>query len=305
MQTILGANGVIAVNLAKELTKYTNKIRLVSRNPRKVNESDEVFPADLLNAASVEEAVKGSSIVYLTAGLKYDIKVWRAQWPVVMTNVINACKKHNAKLVFFDNVYAYGKVDGWMTEATPYNPCSKKGEVRKEIAEQLMSEVKKGALTAMIIRSADFYGPQTATSFLNVLVFDKLKNKKAAQLLGSADKLHSVTYTPDAAKATALLGNTPEAYNQVWHAPTDKHTLTAKQFIEKIAALLNVAPKYSVLPKFMMSILGLFIGVLRESKEMLYQNKYDYLFSSDKFEKAFPKFQITSYDDGIKEIVAN
>ena len=303
MQTILGANGIIAFNLAKDLTQYTHKIRLVSRNPRKVNDTDELFSADLLDAAKVDEAVKGSEIVYLTAGLKYDIKVWRVQWPMVMTNVINACKKHKAKLVFFDNVYAYGKVDGWMTEATPYNPCSKKGEVRKAIAEQLMNEVKSGALTAMIIRSADFYGPNTATSFLNVLVFDKLKNKKAAQLLGSADTLHSVTYTPDAAKATALLGNTPEAYNQVWHAPTDKHTITAKQFIEKAAALLNVPAKYTVLPKFLMSILGIFIGVLRESKEMLYQNENDYLFSSDKFETAFPLFRVTTYDEGIREIV--
>ena len=33
MQTILGSGGAIGVQLAKELTKYTNEIRLVSRNP--------------------------------------------------------------------------------------------------------------------------------------------------------------------------------------------------------------------------------------------------------------------------------
>ena len=30
-------------------------------------------------------------------------------------------------------------------------------------------------------------------------------------------------YTPDAARAVALLGNTPDAFNQVWHLPTDKN----------------------------------------------------------------------------------
>jgi uncharacterized protein YbjT (DUF2867 family) len=37
MQTILGANGTIGSVLAKELGAYTNQIRLVSRNPKKVN----------------------------------------------------------------------------------------------------------------------------------------------------------------------------------------------------------------------------------------------------------------------------
>jgi hypothetical protein len=39
-----------------------------------------------------------------------------------------------------------------------------------------------------------------------------------------ANKKHSFIYTPDAAKATAILGNTPDAYNQVWHLPTDDHS---------------------------------------------------------------------------------
>jgi len=43
MQTILGAGGAIGTELAKALTKYTNKIRLVSRNPKKVNPGDELL----------------------------------------------------------------------------------------------------------------------------------------------------------------------------------------------------------------------------------------------------------------------
>lgn len=44
MQTILGAGGAIGIDLAKELLAYTDKIRLVSRNPVKVNAGDELFP---------------------------------------------------------------------------------------------------------------------------------------------------------------------------------------------------------------------------------------------------------------------
>jgi len=105
MQTILGANGIIATETAKELTRFTKNIRLVSRHPRKVNESDEIFSADLLNQQEVLEAVKGSEIVYLVAGVTYQKKIWQEQWPVIMNNVVTACKKNNAKLVFFDNIY--------------------------------------------------------------------------------------------------------------------------------------------------------------------------------------------------------
>ena len=70
MQTILGANGQIADELAKELkTKYTSDIRLVNRNPKKINNTDLVFQANLMDAAKTAEAVKGSEIAYLTVGL--------------------------------------------------------------------------------------------------------------------------------------------------------------------------------------------------------------------------------------------
>ena len=51
-----------------------------------------------------------------------------------MSNSIEACKRAGAKLIFFDNVYMYGKAGGPMTEETPFNPCSKKGEIRAKIA---------------------------------------------------------------------------------------------------------------------------------------------------------------------------
>lgn len=44
MQTILGAGGAIGSELARELSQYTHKIRLVSRNPQQVNATDELYP---------------------------------------------------------------------------------------------------------------------------------------------------------------------------------------------------------------------------------------------------------------------
>jgi nucleoside-diphosphate-sugar epimerase len=289
MQTILGANGTIALELSKHLPQYTHKIRQVSRNPKKVNESDELVSADLLNYQQVEKAVAGSEVTYLLAGLKYEVKVWQEQWPKVMKHTIDACKKHNSKLVFFDNVYCYGLVKGTMTEETPFNPTSKKGEVRAKIATQLLEEIK-----------ADFYGPNVLLSLTHSMVTEKLKTKKSAQWIGDPKKIHSFTYTPDAGKAVAILGNTLSAFNQTWHALTSQEKITGEQYVRIACELAGQPYKIQLLPKWGVRALGLFIPVLREFVEMMYQYENDYFFDSSKFEKRF-SMAATSYKLGIAE----
>lgn len=300
MQTILGANGTIGAVLAKELTHYTNQIRLVSRNPKKVNETDELFQADLSDPHQVEKAIEGSEVVYLLVGFDYNIKVWQEQWPKLMRATIDACRKHKAKLVFFDNVYMYDiNAIPHMTEQSPLNPPSKKGALRREIADMILNEVKSGTLTALIARSADFYGPNNEKSFLIEIVYKNIKKGKKPNWLIDSNKKHSFTYTPDAAKATALLGNTDDAYNQVWHLPTDKNTLTGKEIIGLFSKEMKAVKTLSILPLWLLKILGLFIPIMKEMPEMMYQYDRDYFFDSSKFEKRFP-FKTTTYQEGVK-----
>lgn len=305
MQTILGAGGVIGVELAKALTNYTQEIKLVSRNPRKVNQNDILFIADLTNPENVKEAVKGSEVAYLTAGLPYDIRVWRKDWPLIMRNVIDACLENGCRLVFFDNIYLYsGEQLNPITETTPVDPPSKKGKVRAEIADMLRDAVRNKGLIALIARSADFYGPslKNNVSALIETVFKPLSEGKTANLLVSDKYRHSYTYTPDAGKATALLGNTPDAFGETWHLPTAGNPFTGKEWIKAIAEALGTKPKYRVVSKTMVKIIGLLVPVMRESHEMLYQYDKDYVFNSDKFEKKF-SFRPTPYEEGIKAII--
>lgn len=304
MQTILGAGGAIGIELAKALTKYTTDIRLVSRNPQKVNGTDQLFSADLTKAEEVEKAVAGSEIAYLTVGLPYKIKVWQTTWPVVMQNVIDACLKYDCKLVFFDNIYMYdGSSLNPITEDLPINPPSKKGVVRAKVVSMLEQAQAEKKLQALVARAADFYGPGiNEVSVLTETVFNPLSQGKTANWLGNLKYRHSYTYTPDAGKATALLGNTPEAYGQVWHLPTAKHPPTGKEWIRQIASALGVKPKGRSTSRFTVRILGLIMPVMKEIGEMMYQNEQDYVFNSDKFEKHFD-FQPTPYKEGIQAIV--
>lgn len=304
MQTILGCGGAVGVELAKALTSFTNDIRLVARNPKIVNNGDQLFSADLTLIDEVIKAVQGSEIVYLTAGFEYKAKVWKSIWPLIMKNVIAACKIHKSKLVFFDNVYMYdSRFMNNLTEETPVNPQSEKGKVRAQIAKMILDEINEGNLTALIARSADFYGPNIKkTSMLTETVFNNLWNGKKANWLISLNYKHCFTFTPDAGKATALLGNTADAFNQIWHLPTAPNPLTGKEWIEAIAKEMNVEPKSQVLPVFLLNILSLFMPLMKELKEMVYQYDRDYVFNSSKFENHF-NFVPTSYIDGIRNII--
>lgn len=304
MQTILGSGGAIGVELAKALKNYNKKIRLVSRNPKKVNETDELMAANLLNSEDIRLAVQGSSVVYVTVGFPYSTKVWKEVWPKFMTEVIAACKEFKAKLVFFDNIYMYDpKYLNRMTEEIPVNPPSKKGKIRAEVAQMIMDEVKAGTLTALIARSADFYGPGIRnSSMLNETIIKPLKIGGKANLLGSPSAKHSYTYTPDAGKATALLGNTADAYNQVWHLPTAPEPFTGAQWAWLVASELGVKPRYQRVSTYMVWILGFITPIMKEILEMMYQNKTDYIFDSSKFEKRFG-IKPTPYHIGIKETI--
>jgi nucleoside-diphosphate-sugar epimerase len=299
MHTILGAGGAVANALTRELSNNNETIRLVSRKPI-VNDDKNISwkKADLLNYAELLEAAKGSTVIYVCAGLVYDKEIWKAQWPGIMQNVINITKETQARLIFFDNVYMYGLVNGPMTENTPYNPCSTKGEVRADIATRLMDEVKAGNINASIARAADFYGTDNKNSFLDMMVLDNYANKKSAQWLGNPQKLHNFSYIPDMGKAMYLLGQHPESDNQVWHMPTAP-ALTGKQFIEMTAKIYKVKPKYFAINKFLLWAYGLFNKTVMGTVEMYYQYSHDYIFDSSKFEKAF-NFKPTSYGDGIK-----
>lgn len=299
MHTILGAGGSVANALTRELLKSNETIRLVSRKP--VNNSGKNLDwkkGDLLNYNELREAVEGSSVIYLTAGLVYDKKIWAAQWPVIMQNMINLTKETGARFIFFDNVYMYGLVNGPMKEDTPYNPSSKKGEIRAKIATLLMDEAKAGNIKATIARGADFYGTDNNNGFLDVMVLSNFAKKQKAQWLGDVNKLHNFSYIPDMGKGMFLLGQNPSSDNQIWHMPTAT-AITGKQFIEMTAKIYGTDPKYFAINKLMMQGYGLFNKIVGEMVEMYYQYDHDYIFDSSKFEKAF-NVKPTSYAEGVK-----
>lgn len=306
MHTILGANGVIGEELAKELrANYTNKIKLVGRNPEKVHPEDVLCRADLFHIEDVHKALENTEIAYLTVGLPYTSEVWLRDWVRLMENVITGCKKQNCKLVYFDNTYMYPQDAALQKEDTPMSSSGKKGMGKKLAAELLLKAMADNRVEALICRAPEFYGPGKTKGFTNALVFEALKNGKKPKVFLKDDVLRTLIYTPDASKGMALLAHTPDAYGQTWHLPCDDHRLTYKQFIAEISGQLGREVKYTVLNSFVLKILSLFHPMIKETKELFPRYQIDNIFDSSKFKKRFPGFKVTTYQEGIREIIKN
>jgi nucleoside-diphosphate-sugar epimerase len=304
MQTILGANGIIGEELARELRKkYTDKIQLVGRNPQKVHPDDLLFKADLLNPESVIKALENTEIAYLTVGLPYDSEIWLRDWVIVMQNVISACKKNNCKLVYFDNTYAYAQDSKIQTEKTPFASEGKKGRGKKLAAELLLKAIANKEIEAVICRAPEFYGPGKTKGLTNSLIFENLKNGKEPKVFLKDNVLRTLIFTPDASKAMALIGNTADTYGQTWHLPCDDNRLTYKQFIAEIGQQLGREIKYKVLHWVILKIGSFFDHNLKETQELLPRYAIDNIFESSKFKTRFPDFVVTTYPEGIKMII--
>jgi len=303
MQTILGANGQIAVELARELKRnHTSNLRLVSRNPRKVNDTDAVASADLLDARQTAEAVKGSSIVYFTAGLPPDTALWEKQFPTMLRNALDACRATGAKFAYFDNTYMYPQDSRILTEDAPFMPVGRKGKVRAAMAEMVLEEMARGEIPVLIGRAPEFYGPGKTQSFTNALVIDKLRAGERPRVPIRDDTRRTLIWTPDASRGLAILGNTPDAYGQTWHLPCCDDRPTYKQFVTMACEAFGRPVSYKVISKWAFSIAGIFSPQVREIRELLQRYEHDNLFDSTKFKRRFPEFAAMAYREGINLI---
>ncbi|MEU3610394.1 NAD-dependent epimerase/dehydratase family protein [Streptomyces sp. NPDC035033] len=304
MHTVLGANGPIGEELTRELYRnFTHDIRLASRNPTKVHDTDQLITADLTDPEATNRAVEGSEIAYLTVGLPMDSHLWERQFPAMMRNVIEACTKHGTKLVFFDNTYMYPGTPTPQTESTRFEPNGRKGRVRAQIATMLLNAMTAGTINTLICRAPEFYGPGKTKSLTNSLVFDRIKAGKRPLVPVSAKTARSLIWTPDAGRAMALIGNTPDAYGQTWHLPVDTQRLSYAEMIQVAEQVTGRRIRYSVLPLAAFNIGGRFINQLKEVQELLPRYRGDNIFDTSKFTARFPEFTVTSYHKGISEIL--
>lgn len=296
IHTVLGANGAIGKAVIKELEFRQLQIRKVSTKPIWVQ-------ADLLSKEDAEKAIDGSSYVYLCIGLPYNASVWETQWPQVMQNVIDACEKAKAKLIFLDNVYMYASpLSIPFDENSPQRPSSRKGKARKQTAELMIKALKDGKIKGLIGRSADFYGEGAINSPFYISFLERMLQNKGPQTLVSAEIEHTYANVLDNGRALVELALCDDCYGHVWHLPVGE-PITTNGMLVLFNKKLGSNFKIISMPTLLKKILPLFIPILKETKEMEYQFEQKYVMSDNKFRKRFPNFKVSSYHDGVDSMV--
>ena len=229
LHVVLGA-GPLGLAVARHLAARGDRVRAAVRGGRAdLPEGVEVVGADLNVEADTRRACEGAAVVYHCANPPY--ARWADLHPPLMDAVIEGAAAAGARLVFGDNLYAYGAVHGPLTEDLPYLARGPNGRTRAQIAETLLRAHGSGRIRATIGRASDFFGPYVHLSSVGDRVFAQAIKGKAAQVLGDPDVPHTVTYIEDFGRALVTLGEHDEALGEVWHVP-NAETVTMRRFVQ-------------------------------------------------------------------------
>lgn len=304
LHAVLGASGIIGSTIIRQLQISNIPFRAVERTKNVPIPGVNTHLADISELSQLKEAVEGASHVYCCVGLKYDVKIWEQKWPVIIQNLITVCIEKDIKLVFFDNMYMYGPIPlrNPITEDHPGFPVSRKGKVRKNIQDTIMKAGQKAGLKYIIARSADFYGPGARMSLLYPSVLENMLHNIPPRILYNIDHLHTYTHVIDAASACVLLAMDEEAYGEVWHLPTNQNACSPRYLLELMQEEIGTHFVLRSTPKPIVKTVSLFVPIVKEISEMLYQYDHDYIFSSAKFITRYPDFVTTSYEQGAKDM---
>ncbi|NET33228.1 MAG: NAD-dependent epimerase/dehydratase family protein [Cyanothece sp. SIO1E1] len=299
---VLGASGAVGKAVIQALQAKELNVIAVARSKKR---SDiPCRTADLLIAEQALTAIEGATHVYLCVGLPYNKEVWRRDFPLIMKNVMAACKATGAKLVYLDNIYMYGPapLSVPFDETHPQHPTTHKGKARKQTTDLLLSAIEKGEIQALVGRAADFYGPGALNSPFYISFLDRMLKGKAPQSIALPGVKHTYAYVPDLGRALVELALDQSAYGQVWHLPVGK-PITIEEMLTHFNAALGSQHKVSFLAPRMRKFISLFVPVLKEVGEMMYQYETEYVMSFEKFTRQFPDFQLTSYQQGVEEMI--
>ena len=155
----------------------------------------EVVGANVAEVADAKRVCEGAAVVYHCANPPY--AKWPELHPPLMDAIIEGAAAAEARLVFSDNLYAYGPVNGPLKEDLPYLAQGPNGRTRARIAETLMRAHESRRIQATIGRGSDFFGPHAHLSTVGDRVFARAIAGKPAQVLGNPDAPHTVTHIDD------------------------------------------------------------------------------------------------------------
>jgi nucleoside-diphosphate-sugar epimerase len=291
---VFGCNGPVGVALMEELVHRGRQVRGVCRSGRsKAPPGAEIMAGDAADADAARRLSEGAEVVYACIGIPYP--QWRERWPPIVEGLLSAAE--GRRLVFADNLYAYGPVSRPLNEELPPTTFGRKPVLRARMTFDMLAADRAGRTRVAIVRASDFYGPRVRNALLGERVFPAALEGRRAQLLGDIDQPHAYTYAPDFSRALARLGSDEKALGQIWHVP-NAPARTTREIVEAIYRLAGTQPRISVMPSWMIHGLALVSPLMRELKEMEFQRDRPYLVEDRRARETFGLTH-TGLDEGL------
>ena len=293
---VIGASGGTGGALVRELTRRGRQVRAVNRSGRlSAPPGVEVLAGDATDPERMREVCRGAAVVYNAVNVPF--LQWRESFPAAVDGVLAGSGAAGARMVFVDDTWMYGRVEGPMTEDLPYRPVSNKGVLRAWLAERVLAAHARGEVRTVIGRAPELYGPGVE-SVLGRNVFSPPLTHGRGLWVGDMDQPLGPMFIDDFAFGLAELGEHDEALGRTWHLPTPAPT-TARQFLAEVAAQARRPVNALRLGDSATRALGLAWPVAREGAEMLYQFRQPHSVDSTAYRSTIGPGRVTGYREGI------
>ncbi len=293
--------GPVGMAVVDELIARGMRVRAVARRrPSDLPAAVEWIEADITDPVDASRALAGATVVYHAASAPYDR--WPELLPPLMHGLIAGAAATGARVVYADNLYAYGPVDGPLTEDLPSLAAGPNGRVRAALADELMAADAAGTVRATIGRASDYYGRRGRLSTAGERLFLPALGGKATRVLGDPDMPHTFTYLADFARGLVTLGTRDEAMGQVWHLPSAE-TLTTRTFVELVYDGAGTTARVATMPSGLLRVIALMSPTFRAVREQQYQRERPWVVDHAKFAHAFGA-EVTGHRDAIAATLA-
>lgn len=232
LHVIIGVTGPMGAAVARALAAAGERVRGVNRSGRgEVPEGVELVGADIKDVGAAREVCSGAAVVFQCASAPYmdwsdpaDPQALRCtneadHLPEITEGAIAGAAAAGARIVYGDNHYMYGPVDGPLTEDHPWNADDEKGLARAGVARRLLDAHASGEVAATIGCASDFFGPQVLNSTVGDRLFMPALRGAPVEIMGTPDQLHTYSFIDDVAAGLITLASQQAALGRVWNLP--------------------------------------------------------------------------------------
>ncbi len=266
--TILGINGRIGQEVAKAFVGAHWRVIGMGRGNRAKLAGVEFFEGDANFPEQTQAAIADADVVVNALNLPYD-KWDKGRAEDNLDKVLQALKGSGKTLMFPGNIYNYAEKQHQIRPDTPQNPPRDKGEIRQRMERQLQQAVQGGNIQVIIVRMADFFAPYAVETNFDLAILQRIKSN-IVQYPFDLSTGHSWAYLPDVGRAFVKIAERRGDFPAFKSFHYSGHFATGHQTVAIIQDALPKRAKIKPVPFGLLSLIGIFVPILREVIKMNY-----------------------------------